>query len=465
MQTPSAPTAPQFGRIRRGCLRGLSAHGTRLALLAVLGSTAIEGQGVPLGPELQVNSFTQSNGQEAPEGIAFGSDGRFVMVWSSEGSPADDTEASSIQARRFDAAGTPLGPQFQVNSLTTGFQSSPSVVTLGDGGFLVVWSSDVTGGDDPDGSIQARRYDSAGNATGAEFQVNTYTTGRQSSPDSGADALGRVVVTWSSYGSPGNDQDGNAVLGRLFDADLAPLGNDFQIDSFTIGDQLSPSVARVAGGGFVVAWSSQNGYDNYGIRARRYDAAGSPLGPDFVVGSNGFPVAFWPQVAADESKFVVSWHDYEQSAGGDDSYFSVQARAFDSSGTPFDPDFQVNQTTHGYQWMSSVAMVPDGGFVIAWNSARSTGGDESYNSIQAREYDAQGAPRGGEFQVNTYTTDSQIYPTVRSHDGGFVVAWTSLGSFGDDTSGWSAQARRYSTSLFSDGFESGDTTGWSAAAP
>lgn len=461
---PSSPKVRVSGRHRRGrgCRPG---RGAGLALLAVLGSAALEGQGFPLGPEFQVNSFTQSNGQEAPEGIAFDSDGRFVVVWSSEGSPANDSEASSIQARRFDASGAPLGPQFQVNTLTTGFQSSPSVVTLGDGGFLIAWSSEATDGDDPDESIQARRYDADGNPMGAEFQVNTYTTGRQSSPDSGADALGRVVVTWSSYGSPGNDQDGNAVLGRLFDADLVPLGGDFQVDSSTTGDQLTPSVARRAGGSFVVAWLSHSQYGFPEIRARRYDPAGGPQGSDFLVGSNGYPLAYGPQVAADDSKFVVTWHDYEQSTGNDDSYFSVQARVFDSTGTPFGPDFQVNQTTHGYQWMSSVAMVPDGGFVIAWTSARSTGGDESYNSIQAREYDAQGAPRGGEFQVNTYTTDSQIYPIVRSHGGGFVVAWTSLGSFGDDTSGWSAQARRYSTSLFSDGFESGDTSGWSTAAP
>lgn len=464
MLGPRLPKRQDSARGRR-CHRCRFGRGACLALLAVLGSAALEGQGFPVGPEFQVNSFTQAGGQEWPEGIAFGSDGRFVVVWTSEGSPANDSSASSIQARRFDASGTPLGPQFQVNSLTTGFQTSPSVVTLSDGGFLVVWSSQATSGDDPDDSIQARRYDADGNAVGVEFQVNTYTTGMQWFPDAGVDTLGRVVVAWSSNGSPGSDQDGSAVIGRLYDANLVPVANDFQIDSFTTGEQLTPSVARRASGGFVVAWSSQNGYDNYGIRARRYDAAGSPLGPDFLVGSNGYPVAFWPQVAADESKFVVTWHDYQQSSGGDDSYFSVQARAFDSSGTPFGPDFQVNQTTHGYQWMSSVAMVPDGGFVVAWTSARSTGGDESYDSIQGREYDAQGAPRGGEFQVNTYTTDAQIYPTVRSHDGGFVVAWTSLGSFGDDTSGWSAQARRYSTPLFSDGFESGDTSGWSTAAP
>jgi hypothetical protein len=436
-----------------------------LALLAALVPAATRGQGIPRGPEFQVNSFTPSDGQDWPEGIAFGADGRFVIVWSSAASPADDTEATSIQARRFDASGAPLGPQFQVNSLTTGFQSSPRVVTLEDDGFLVVWSSQASGGSDADESIQARRYDADGDAVGSEFQVNTYTTGMQSFPDSGVDDLGRVAIVWGSNGSPGTDQDGASVLGRLFDADLSPVGGDFQVNAVGTGDQLTPTVARRASGGFVVAWSSQNASDNYGIRARRFDAAGSPLGSDFLVGSNGYPVASWPQVAADESKFVVTWHDYGQSAGTDDSYFSIQARAFDGSGTPLGPDFQVNQTTPGYQWMSSVAMVPDGGFVVAWTSDGSAGSDSSYDSIQAREYDGAGVARGDEFQVNTYTTLSQRYPVVRSHGDGFVVAWTSLGSFGDDTSDWSAQARRYAIPLFADGFESGDTSAWSATAP
>ena len=72
---------------------------------------------------------------------------------------------------------------------------------------------------------------------------------------------------------------------------------------------------------------------------------------------------------------------------------------------------------------------------------------------------------GGEFQVNTYTTSAQRYPVVQARGDEFLVAWTSLGSSGDDTIGWSTQARRLAIPFFADGFESGNTNVWSSTIP
>jgi hypothetical protein len=60
---------------------------------------------------------------------------------------------------------------------------------------------------------------------------------------------------------------------------------------------------------------------------------------------------------------------------------------------------------------------------------------------------AQGPiPAGPEFQVNTYTTSSQSGPSVAMDpDGAFVVVWQSYGSGGTDTSGRSIQGQRFAT--------------------
>jgi hypothetical protein len=74
---------------------------------------------------------------------------------------------------------------------------------------------------------------------------------------------------------------------------------------------------------------------------------------------------------------------------------------------------------------------------------------------------AQPSPNGGEFQVNTYTTNDQRVPAVAvDGQGNFVVAWQSYSSSGTDTSYSSIQAQRYDA-LFRDGFESGTTGRWS----
>ena len=49
----------------------------------------------------------------------------------------------------------------------------------------------------------------------------------------------------------------------MFNADGSPAGNDFLINSTTLGYQLNPTITALSGGRFVVAWEdySQTGGD------------------------------------------------------------------------------------------------------------------------------------------------------------------------------------------------------------
>ena len=58
-----------------------------------------------------------------------------------------------------------------MNTFTTGIQDDPLVAMAADGGFVVVWEGNP--------ELNARRYDASGNPVGAEFLVNSYTTGTQ----------------------------------------------------------------------------------------------------------------------------------------------------------------------------------------------------------------------------------------------------------------------------------------------
>ena len=90
------------------------------------------------------------------------------------------------------APGDALGREFRVNTFTTGVQAIPAVAMAPDGDFIVAW---VSNGQDGDQSgIFAQRFDAAGVAQGAEFQVNTYTTRNQINPAVAMDADGDFVV-------------------------------------------------------------------------------------------------------------------------------------------------------------------------------------------------------------------------------------------------------------------------------
>jgi hypothetical protein len=86
-----------------------------------------------------------------------------------------------------------------VNTYTTGQQFFPAVAIDGAGISVVVWSSEGSAGSDTSpNTVQGRRYDASGTPLGSEFQVNSYTTGSQFSPVVSADAVGNVVVSWFS---------------------------------------------------------------------------------------------------------------------------------------------------------------------------------------------------------------------------------------------------------------------------
>ena len=69
-----------------------------------------------------------------------------------------------------------------------------------------------------------------------------------------------------------------------------------------------------------------------------------------------------------------------------------------------------------------------GNFVVAWQAAEAGGVDTSERSIEAQRFDGNGNPVGGQFQVNTYTTDDQTEATWPWTPRELRRVWKSEGS-------------------------------------
>src|SRR5262245_9602304 len=152
------------------------------------------------------------------------------------------------------AGQVPIGGEFHVNSYTAGAQTVPQVAGDGTGNFIVAWTSDGQDGDRH--GIYVQRYDSTGAPAGGEFRVNTYTTGYQALPSVAADAAGNFVVAWTSQGDDGHDW---GIFARRYTAAGNPLGLPFRVNTFVTGAQIRPAVAMAPAGNFVVAWDSLDG--------------------------------------------------------------------------------------------------------------------------------------------------------------------------------------------------------------
>lgn len=252
---------------------------------------------------------------------------------------------------------------------------------------------------------------------GPEFQVNTTPGQSVADPAVSLDAAGNFVVAWQCDGPDGSN---NGVFGQRYLADGTPSGAEFRVNTFTLGSQQAPAVARAPGGEFIVVWgdASQHDGSREGVFAQRYSAAGTPAGVEFQVNTFTLNVQGRATVAMDaDGDAVVTWESYYQ----DGSLGGIYAQRFDAAGTPIGDEFRVNSTIAGQQRQPAIGMDPAGDFVITWHSF-----DGNDYGVYAQRYSAAGTPVGGEFQVNEYTTGAQMNPTAAiDAAGNIIVTWQS----------------------------------------
>lgn len=370
-------------------------------------SSAVYAQN-PVGGEFLVNTEVQKN-QTTPA-LAMDADGDFVIVWQSQNQDYGTTWG--VFAQRYNAMGVPQGDEFLVNSETKGNQFDPSVAMDAEGNFIITWTSDNQDGSD--NGIYAQRYIANGIPQGDEFLVNTETSSDQQNSAVAMDADGDFVVTWQS-----NNQDGSfwGVYAQRYDAKGIAQGDEFLVNSTTTEAQFNPSVDMDDDGDFVVSWT--DGDYSTAINFQRFDAAGTPQGPQVLVASNTYLGTSSVGMAAD-GDFVISWHDHY---GKLENNTGVYAKRYNAIGELQQDVFLVNTETTFSQVNSSVVVEADGDFVIVWQSQEQDGSTEG---IFGQRYRKSGERKGEEFQINTHITNNQRFPAIAIDDlGGFVVAWQS----------------------------------------
>jgi hypothetical protein len=213
-----------------------------------------------------------------------------------------------------------------------------------------------------------------------------------------------------------DQNDVGDIYARRYDATGSAIGGEFRVNGNLGSYETRPDVA-MTGSGFMVVWTG-SGYSVSAIKARRFDASGAPLASEFNVNSYITSSQYWPSIAADRAgNFVVVWSSFGQD-GSDGGIFGQRLSA---SGAPIGGEFAVNTYTTGGQYGARVAVDADGDFVVAWTG---DGQDGSSLGVVGRRFSAAGVPRGGEFQVNTSTIGVQRFPAVASDGAGnFVIAW------------------------------------------
>jgi hypothetical protein len=372
------------------------------ALFLVSLGGSVWAQGNPLGPEFHVNTHT--TGVQWEPSLATGASGDFIAVWRT---------GNSVFGQRYAPSGSPLGGEFAISPEGAFADRDPSAAVDPSGNFVVVWNNYDQ---NPWGDIMGRRFSSSGAPLGLEFRLNTTTTTSQHSPSVAMDSAGNFVVVWYTGGEyMGTPAD---VIARRFMSDGTPVGPEFRVNTFTTGDQEFPAVASNASGDFVVVWHSldQDG-SGPGVFGQRFDRAGVPTGGEFRVNTTVTGSQAWAQLALDASGgFVVVWWDQGSLPGEKQRAFGQR---YTSSGDPVDNEFEVNPGTQSNR-VPYVAADPAGNFVVAW-----AGYDGRDAAILAQRYASSGAPLAPAFRVNTYLGGAGMSGVSGDSAGNFVVIWTT----------------------------------------
>jgi hypothetical protein len=313
-----------------------------------------------------------------------------------------------------------------------------------DGDFVVVWNRRAG---EAAFDVAGQRFSSSGEKAGAEFLINSFTAGSQSYPAVARDADGDFVVVWTDE----NYQDGDysGVFGQRFNSSGGRVGGEFLVNTHTTSVQRTAAVAMEDNGDFVVTWDSYNDPDySFGVRAQRFNAAGSKLGPEFAVNTRTSNEQYASAVAADaDGDFVVVWTSDGQDLPGTPGIFGQR---FDSLGAPAGAEFQVNTFVGGPQFLpfgysapGAVSMDADGDFVVVWTSYGQDQAD-GYGAFGQR-FTSTGLQISTEFQLNTYLTGSQQRPAVAMESNGdFVPVWSSGPTPAQDGSSSGIFSRRFS---------------------
>lgn len=372
-----------------------------------------ENASAPETGEFQINTTTTDD-QSRVDMTAL-ADGGFIAIWHSR------TGGNSLYGQRYDATGAARAGEFQIKGADP---EAPSIAGLADGGFVVTWKAIST--TERGQAIYGRRYDADGTVQGPDFQVTDVTTDPIFMGTVSALPDGGFIVAHNGW-RPLQDNWAFGVVAQRYDATGVKQGDAFLVNTHIKYTQIGSDITVLRDGGFVVTWSSdrQDG-DGFGVFGQRYTVAGDKQGQEFQINTytslnqSGGSVAPLP-----DGGFVVAWTSVGQQAGGG---YGIFAQRFDANGAMAGPEFQVNSANLStYNSSASLSSLADGGFVVTWlsSSQEATQYGTQYD-IFGQRYDANGVAQGSEFQINTYTRGDQKYPSVTGlPDGGFVVAWDS----------------------------------------
>ncbi|MFY9822309.1 MAG: hypothetical protein WAM82_13080 [Thermoanaerobaculia bacterium] len=278
--------------------------------------------------------------------VAFLASGDFVLAWTEE---RDNVSVDifyesrqvidrNVVAQRFSAGGVPQGTPARLNASAAGYQSLPKIlVRSGSLDPFVVWQTES--------GVFGRAFrPEKSKAVGAEVKISS---GLGGNPVIAGDAAGNFLVSWEAP-----DRSSQGVYARLFDRTATPRGGEFLVNSTVNGLQRRPAVTAVKPDGWLVVWQGQGATTKDAhIYGQFLGGRGSFVGPELRISQGVGPTQVSPAVAElTGGHFVVAWTDWQQPFPI--GVFSVE---LDHLGNALGAEMEINTRPIGSQVRTAIA--------------------------------------------------------------------------------------------------------------
>jgi len=217
-----------------------------------------------------------------------------------------------------------------------------------------------------------------------------------------------------------------SLIAQLVNAQETGYNEAFLVNSYTTGIQWNPVICSLSDSGFVICWESmfQDG-DEWGIFGQIFDKYRNKIGEEFQVNTSNPYEQNEPTISVlSDGGFVICW----ESAGQDGDGRGIFGQIFEANGMKRGEEFQVNTYSDQWQVNPSVIGLSTGGFVVCW-----MGEDDTYDwGIYGQIFDHSGTKIGTELHIETNTWAMQRDAKVTGlSDGGFVVCWVTYHTSSD----------------------------------
>lgn len=305
------------------------------------------------------------------------------------------------------------GTQFLVNTTIKNDQQNVSLHTLKGGSFLAVWEDDSnTGADTSSWAIRGQLFNADGTKRGAEFLINSSTTGNQRDPQVTVLNDGRFVVVWQ-------DATQDQIRARVFNAEGVALGNDFQVSAAPSSESPSPSIAALSNGGFAVAYETMA----HDIVVQAFTATMERAGAEVVVNTPATGDGNDPVIVAMSGQYAVYFEDW-------DSEDRLYGRIFNNEGTATSASVEIPASGQdAYLSGFTAAALKGGQTVTAWVENALDPVENIYiDTIKVQILNPDGSKRGSEIVINSSRVEEFERPAITQlADEGFAVSYFVAG--------------------------------------